>query len=34
MNLPSDAQRAELLGNGRRQAVAKGTGDELDLPPW
>lgn len=33
MKLLSDAQRAKLLDNGRRQAAVKGTAGELDLPP-
>lgn len=33
MNLLSEAQRATLLDNGRRQAAVKGTENELDLEP-
>jgi len=33
MKLLTEAQRAQLLDNGRRQAAVKGTPDELDLWP-
>lgn len=33
MKLLTDAQRARLLDNGRRQAAVKGTPGELDFPP-
>jgi hypothetical protein len=33
MKLLTEAQRAKLLDNGRRQAAVKGTPNELDLKP-
>ena len=33
MKLLTDAQRARLLDNGRRQAAVKGTPGERDFPP-
>lgn len=33
MKLLREAQRAQLLDNGRRQAAVKGTPDEIDLLP-
>jgi Protein of unknown function (DUF2958) len=33
MKLLTEAQRAQLIDNGRRQAAVKGTADQLDLWP-
>jgi hypothetical protein len=33
MKLLTQAQRQQLLDNGRRQAAVKGTPDEIDFPP-
>ena len=33
MKLLTQAQRAKLLDNGRRQAAVSGTPDEIDFPP-
>jgi hypothetical protein len=33
MKLLTQAQREQLLDNGRRQAAVKGTPDEFDFPP-
>ena len=33
MKLLTQAQRQQLLDNGRRQATVKGTPDEIDFPP-
>jgi hypothetical protein len=34
MKLLTEAQRAKLIDNGRRQAAVKGTPNELDFESW